>query len=100
MINESQLQQKSALTNRKLSLSIGAPYRVVFVITQSCVTTTNPVVHFTRMWRRHPTARHDAPRLERLEMEERRVKAIIFDLDNTLIETRRAGEVAIQKVRM
>ncbi|CAF89807.1 unnamed protein product, partial [Tetraodon nigroviridis] len=26
-----------------------------------------------------------------------RVKAIIFDLDNTLIDTRRAGEVAIQK---
>lgn len=35
-----------------------------------------------------------------LEMNKKRVKAIIFDLDNTLIETRRAGEVAIQKVIM
>lgn len=35
-----------------------------------------------------------------LEMNNKRVKAIIFDLDNTLIETRRAGEVAIQKVIM
>lgn len=35
-----------------------------------------------------------------LEMDEKRVKAIIFDLDNTLIETRWAGEVAIQKVIM
>ncbi|TNM99661.1 hypothetical protein fugu_012694 [Takifugu bimaculatus] len=50
------------------------------------------------MWRRHPTAGH-ARHLERLAMEEKRVKAIIFDLDNTLIETRRAGEVAIQKTR-
>lgn len=51
------------------------------------------------MWRRHPTARYTL-HLGRLEMEEKRVKAIIFDLDNTLIETRRAGEVAIQKVIM
>lgn len=33
-------------------------------------------------------------------MDGKRVKAIIFDLDNTLIETRWAGEVAIQKVIM
>lgn len=33
-------------------------------------------------------------------MDEKRVKAILFDLDNTLIETRWAGEVAIQKVIM
>lgn len=33
-------------------------------------------------------------------MEGKGVKAIIFDLDNTLIETRRAGEVAVQKVIM
>ncbi|XP_051283800.1 N-acylneuraminate-9-phosphatase [Dicentrarchus labrax] len=30
---------------------------------------------------------------------DRSVKAILFDLDNTLIETSRAGEVAIQKTR-
>lgn len=35
-----------------------------------------------------------------LEMDKKRVKAIIFDLDNTLIETRCADEVAIQKVIM
>lgn len=33
-------------------------------------------------------------------MDGKRVKAIIFDLDNTLIETRRAGEVAVRKVIM
>lgn len=31
-------------------------------------------------------------------MDGRVVKAILFDLDNTLIETSRAGGVAIQKV--
>lgn len=31
-------------------------------------------------------------------MDGEAVKAIIFDLDNTLIETSRAGEEAIQKV--
>lgn len=34
----------------------------------------------------------------RLIMDNKRVKAILFDLDNTLIETSRAGEVAIKKV--
>lgn len=33
-------------------------------------------------------------------MDGKLVKAILFDLDNTLIETRRAGDVAIQKVIM
>lgn len=31
-------------------------------------------------------------------MEEQSVKAIIFDLDNTLIETSRAGEEALRQV--
>lgn len=31
-------------------------------------------------------------------MEGKAVKAILFDLDDTLIETSRAGEVALQKV--
>lgn len=31
-------------------------------------------------------------------MDGKAVKAILFDLDNTLIETSRAGRVAIQKV--
>lgn len=31
-------------------------------------------------------------------MDGKKVKAIIFDLDNTLIETGRAGDVALQKV--
>lgn len=31
-------------------------------------------------------------------MEKQAVKAILFDLDNTLIETSRAGAFAIQKV--
>lgn len=33
-------------------------------------------------------------------MDGKKVKAIIFDLDNTLIETGRAGNVALQKVFM
>lgn len=33
-------------------------------------------------------------------MDRKAVKALIFDLDNTLIETKRAGEVAIQKVKI
>lgn len=31
-------------------------------------------------------------------MDGKSVKAIIFDLDNTLIKTREAGDAAIQKV--
>lgn len=31
-------------------------------------------------------------------MEDKSVKAVIFDLDNTLIETSRAGEAALRKV--
>ena len=33
-------------------------------------------------------------------MDSNTVKAILFDLDNTLIETSRAGGQAIQKVRL
>lgn len=33
-------------------------------------------------------------------MENNGVKAVLFDLDNTLIETTKAGNVALQKVNL
>lgn len=49
-------------------------------------------MHFDRRRLRNQTRTHPAA------MDGKIVKAIIFDLDNTLIDTGRAGDVALQKV--
>lgn len=51
-------------------------------------------MHFAARRLRHQTKTRPAGKA----MEGKKVKAIIFDLDNTLIETGRAGDVALQKV--
>lgn len=56
------------------------------------LTTATPIVHFDRRRLRNQTRTHLSA------MDGKTVKAIIFDLDNTLIDTGRAGDVALQKV--
>lgn len=83
----------------KLSLSIGALYSVKCAFIDHLPRLQLPpcnspgIADVTDL-------RHTIHNLCPLEMDEKRVKAILFDLDNTLIETRWAGEVAIQKVIM
>lgn len=62
------------------------------------ITTTTPFVQFTREHFRDDTRRVSVNERSASAMDGRAVKAILFDLDNTLIETSRAGGVAIQKV--
>lgn len=56
------------------------------------LTTATPIMHFDRRRLRNQTGTHPPA------MDGKIVKAIIFDLDNTLIDTGRAGDVALQKV--
>lgn len=80
----------------KLSLSIGALYRGKFAIICHDYNYHHAIHRGCDVIKQ----RHTIQNLCSLEMDEKRVRAIIFDLDNTLIETRWAGEVAIQKVIM
>lgn len=83
----------------KLSLTIGALYRVKFAIIDHSPRLQLPPCNSPEITD-VIKPRHTSQNLCLLEMDGKRVKAIIFDLDNTLIETRWAGEVAIQKVIM